>query len=65
MKTLPKGLFCLQKASTRHSNGPQSERIEKQLGGNREETGGGEKEGGKGNSEKWVMVNDNGKAEFY
>lgn len=33
MKTLPKGLFCLRKASTRHSNGPQSERIEKKLGG--------------------------------
>lgn len=58
MKTLPKGLFCLRKASTRHSNGPQSERIEKELGGDREETGGIEKiqggERGKGNSEKWV-----------
>lgn len=39
MKTLPKGLFCLRKASTRHSYGPQSERIERQLGGNREGTG--------------------------
>lgn len=65
MKTLPKGLFCLRKASTRHSNGPQSERIEKELGEEREELGGIEKklggiqkvQGGerrKGNNEKWV-----------
>lgn len=58
MKTLPKGLFCLRKASTRHSHGPQSERIEKELGGIEKKLGGIEKvqggERGKGNSEKWV-----------
>lgn len=53
MKTLAKGLFCVQKDSTRHSNGPQS-------GGVKEKCGGGEM-----NEKEAKVAYDKGKAEFY